>query len=304
MQFNHPVKIYSILTGLILAWSSIWPVAKLGLAYMPPIWFAFARTLGATITMFIIVACMRKLHLPKKQDYWLLFSLSLFQMAAFLILVTVGLSLVSAGQSAVLTYTTPVWTSILAFIFLKERTRPLQIIGIALGMLGIVLILAPWHTDWQDKAALLGNGLLIGAALIWSAAILISRYSRWHSTPLELISWQLLLATIVMLVVAIFLEPQPKIIWNLNLFWSLLFSSTIGTAFGYWSIIWLSKELPSQTLSVSLLSVPVLSLLLSHLMLREALTPTLLIATGLILAGLLVILYSSYYRSPLRNLGK
>src|SRR6185369_1825127 len=106
---------------------------------------------------------------------------------------------VPVGRSIVLAYTTPLWVTPGAAIFLGERLSPRRAAGVALGLLGLVVLFNPFAFDWNDGNAVLGNLLLLLAALMWAASILHIRGHRWHSTPFQLAPWQALLAAILLL---------------------------------------------------------------------------------------------------------
>src|SRR3546814_12856468 len=101
---------------------------------------------------------------------------------------------VGAGRSAVLAYTTPLWVTPAAIVLLGERPTAFKLLGLALGFAGVAVLFNPLGFDWADPQVLLGNGMLLAAALAWSVAILHIRAHTWDSSPLQLAPWQMLLA--------------------------------------------------------------------------------------------------------------
>ena len=85
-----------------------------------------------------------------------------------------------------------------ALIFLGEKLTPLKAIGLALGIAGLLLLFNPLGFDWTNHAQVIGNLLLMAAAIAWAAAILLIRGRPWHLTPLQLAPWQLLLAGVLL----------------------------------------------------------------------------------------------------------
>ena len=61
----------------------------------------------------------------------------------------------------------------------------------------------------------------------------VLRYMTWHRTPLELISWQLLVGTIPVVLIAYFVDPTPTIIWNQELIFSLLYCGVLATGLAF-----------------------------------------------------------------------
>src|SRR5690606_2382872 len=130
---------------------------------------------------------------PARGDLSIVASVGLLQMAGFLGLVNVALLHVGAGRSAVLAYTTPLWVVPGAALFLGERATAPKLVGVALGLAGIAMLFSPAAVEWSSGEAMLGNALLMIAAVLWAIAILHVRGHRWRLTPLQLAPWQLLI---------------------------------------------------------------------------------------------------------------
>jgi hypothetical protein len=144
----------------------------------------------------------------------------------------------------------------------------------------------PSSFDWHDKNALLGNGLLLLAAIAWAANILYVRAHRWISTPFQLTFWQTLLAGIISSIIALGIEGAPKIEWTPLLIGALAFAGVFGTAFAYWAMAVANRSLPAVTTSLVLLATPVVGVVCSIALFDEAATPSLLVAMIMILGGI------------------
>lgn len=284
-----------LLITLIIAWSLNTVFAKVGLEYMPPIWMVTMRFMIGTLVAFILLASLKRLRFPKKQDWPFVLSIGILQMSFFQMFFNYGMVFIHAGRASILTYSTPIWVTPFAVLFFGEKITVMKLIGILLGICGILVLFSPNNFNWHDPKTLIGNGLLLSSSLCWAVVMLHTRYGTWHSEPLELLPWQLLIACILPLIIASLKEPTSDIHWNPTLWAILLFSGIIATALGYWLSIVVSKALPVTTTSLSLLSVPVLTLILSDFILAEPLTLNNMIAVSFIVAGLACI---SLQRKP------
>ena len=285
---HSQTKIYILLGLVVLTWGLLWPINKVGLYYIAPLWYISLRLIIATICMFLLAKVLGKLTLPKWRDWPMIFIVGFFQTGLFLGFLTIGLTQVGAGRAAILVYSTPIWVTPIAYFFFDESLSRFKLIGVILGVAGILLLFSPWGLDWSHKGIIIGNILLLLAALSWAFAMIFTRYMPWHSSVLQITPWQLLFATIPICFLALFLEPPPHIILNTSLIVSLLYASIFGTAFAYWGIVTVSKELPVITTSLSLLGVPIISVIASAIFLHEPITLTIFFAMVLILAGLAV----------------
>ncbi len=79
-------------------------------------------------------------------------------------------------RAMLLFYLTPIWSTILARLFLKERITPVRHVAIAMAMLGILVIFRiderwPWPENTGDWAALI-------AGFSWAVASVLLRFDR------------------------------------------------------------------------------------------------------------------------------
>ncbi len=278
-----------LLVAVVILWGANWPVMKVGLQSMPPIWFATARmTLGAA-TLFALLMVLGRLKLPTRRDLPLVLTVGGLQMAAFLLLVNLALQHVEAGRSAVLAYTTPLWVTPAAMLLMSETLTPRKAAGLVLGLGGLAVLFNPLGFDWASREALVGNALLLGAAFAWSLAILHVRVHSWDSSPLQLAPWQMLVAAVPLGLLSWFSESWSTVRWSGELAVILAYNGPLATAFCFWAVVSVNRALPAITTSLSLLAVPVAGVLLSAVFLSETLTPTLVGGLLLILAGTVLV---------------
>lgn len=271
---------------VIIAWGLNWTVAKLTLQYMSPLWMtAFRGALAAVVLLFVMLAT-HSLRIPKRGDVPVVCSIALLHMTAFAALMALGLQLVPAGRSIVLGYTTPLWVTPAAVLFLGERLTFARIAGVAVGMAGLAVMFNPLAFDWADKRALLGNGLLLLSAFCWAISILHTRAHQWISTPFQLVFWEVLLATIVLTLLAILFEGAPQVTWNIHLVLLLGYGSVFGVALAYWAMAMVNRSLPAVTCSLGVLATPVVGVVSSMVLLDEPFSLSLLVALTMIIGGI------------------
>ena len=164
---------------LVLIWGCNWPVNKVVLTHISPLWFACLRIAMGSISLFLVQAFRRDgIKLPARADMPIVFSIGLVQVAAVMGLVQLGLTNVPAGRSAILSYTTPLWVVPGAIIILGERLRLAKLAALLLGISGVVVMFNPVAFNWNDDKAVIGNGYLLAAAALWAATIIHVRSHR------------------------------------------------------------------------------------------------------------------------------
>ena len=276
------------LVTVIVCWGLTWPVNKVLLEDLSPAWMMALRSAIATVGLFAIALARGRLVVPPRADLPVVLSITLLHMVGFGVLAAWGLRLVPTGRSVVLAYTTPLWVVPGAWLFLGERLTARRIIGVSVGLIGLVTLFNPTAFDWTSRNAILGNGAILIAALLWAASILHIRGHRWRATPLDLVPWEMLLATAIVTPLAYALDGAPAPTWSGRLVALLLYAGIPGTAVAYWATALASRNLPAVTTALGLLATPVLSVVVATLWLGEPLTVALVVAIVLILGGVAI----------------
>lgn len=271
---------------VVVAWSLNWVVMKVAVQDVTPLWAVAIRTGLAALVLFPSLSAAGQLRLPPRGDLPIVLVIALFHMVAFASLMTAGLVFVPASRAIVLGYTTPLWVAPAAFLFLGERVSARQAAGIAIGIVGLLMLFKPGSFAWGDETVLLGNGLIILAALCWSVSIVYTRAHRWVATPLQLMPWQCLLATVALVILALALEGPPPSRIGTPALLALAYNGFIGTALGFWAMTVVNRRVPATTASLGVLATPVLGIGLSAIVLAEGLDPLLIVSALTILFGI------------------
>lgn len=293
MAFSLSDKNRAILLLFFLAvvWGLNWPIIKIGLAYMDPLWFAVMRLVLGIAFLFPLIAVLeRRLPtLPPRQDWPIVFSIGLLQMAAFMALINLGVDMVGAGRAAILSYTTPLWVAPGAALVLGEKFDLRRLIALLAGMAAIAVLVNPLTLDWSREGAIAGSLLLVLSAFCWALAILHTRYHRWTASPVQLAPWQMLVGLVPLSITAWVIEGPLVIDWTWETAWVLLYNGPLATALAFWAVVTVTRLLPAMTLAISILAVPAAGLVFSAMILGESLSPAKLAGLALISFGVVVI---------------
>jgi drug/metabolite transporter (DMT)-like permease len=285
-----------LLALIAVGWGTAWPVIKAILQDLPPLWTLVFRSAIGTSVLFAISASRQSLIFPKRGDTAVVLNVALLHMVAFAALVSLGLQFVPAGRSIVLGYTTPLWVTVGARLFLGEALTAARIIGVTVGMLGLLLLFNPFSFAWDDRAAVTGNLLVLLGSLFWAISILHVRAHKWVSTPFELVPWQALLATCVLTPLALLFEGVPHPQWSARLVLLLAYGGSVGIALPYWAMQTVNRNLPAITTALALLAVPVVGVVCSSVALGEPVGATLIMAMALIISGIGIGMTGSFGR--------
>lgn len=297
IRASHAERRSLWLLGILVAvWGASWPVIKIGVATVPPVWFACLRYIVATACLVPIVAARGELRLPSSADCKLILVSGMLQMAAYSALTAVALSHLPAGRSSVLAFSTPLWVALLAVLWLREPMPWLKAVGVGAGMTGVLTIASPGLRS-AAPATLLPYLLLIAAAAGWAVSIVFVRAHRFHASPLSLAPWQTLVAALLLLPCALGMEGAFPPVSLVGLV-SLAYVGPIATAFAYWAVVEVGRYVGVTTISMSLLAVPALGVMISTLAFRETIDISLGLGVALVAVGVVLVTTNNRRRDP------
>ena len=274
----------ALLLVAVVGWGLTWSINKVVLESMSPFWMAAFRSAIATVGLFLIARLAGRLVVPTRADLPVLVSITLLHMVGFSLLAAIGLQLVPVGRSVVLAYTTPLWVTPGAALFLGERLSARRIAGVALGLLGLGVLFNPFAFDWSDRGSVLGHAALLTAALLWATSILHVRGHAWQSTPFQLAPWEMLLAHAILLALA-FVSGPPVVQWDAKLVALLFATSLTGTAIPHWAVAQAGRALPAITMSLGLLAAPIIGIIVATTALGEVPDPAVWVAVACVVGG-------------------
>ncbi len=292
MSNKRELTAYLLLGAVVLLWGVNWPIMKVGLAYISPMWFAMARVTMGGACIFGVLAWQGRIRFPARRDLPVVISVGVLQIAVLLALMHAGIRYVDAGRSAVLAYTTPLWIVPLAMIFLRERLKGMKIAGLGLGITGIAFLFDPTLIDYSDTNVLIGNGILILAAIVLAIVIVHVRSHPWPISALELLPWQMLLGATLLLPATILVEGAPRVEFSPELAAVLLYNGPVASAFCLWAYLTVMRNLPAMSTAMGSLGVPAVGIFFSVLLMGEGLPGSKIAGLVLIAVGVLVVTIS------------
>lgn len=288
------------LAVLSLTWGYTWVLAKQGLVYAPPFAFAAERCVGGALSLLLALKLMgRPIRLIAPGPT---LGIALTQVAGFMVFQTWALVEGGPGKTAVLIFTMPIWTLLMAWPILGERVRGKQWLAALSTLTGLIMIIEPW----DNHSSLFSKFLGLVAAICWATGtILIKRLrGREQVDLLSLTTWQMLLGAIPLVILA-WIVPERPTEWTLPFIGILGFMSVASTALCWWLWIYILDRVPAWEASLSVLGTPVVAIFSSRLMVGEEFKTLeiggmLLIGSGLALLSLLG--WAASRRNPVHKL--
>jgi drug/metabolite transporter (DMT)-like permease len=256
------------LLALTLMWGVNWPMMKLSLSQLSPLYFrAITMTLGAS-WLFVYVAWRGERMWPRRSEWGSIVLLGLPNVLGWHALSIFGVQALASGRAAILGFTMPIFTVVLGALFFGEKITP----RVRLALLSIVLAigLLLWHELDRLSGRPAGVAWMLGAAACWAWGTLLFRRAQLTLSPMVITVWMLLLFSAVLWALAIALEPVPQPHrFDTPMWVSLLYG--IGVNYGMAQLIWfgMARDLPPATSAMSVMAIPLVGTLSATFITQE-----------------------------------
>ncbi len=245
-------------------------------ASLPPASYAFFRTLVPAALMAIWMVYRGIPFMKGNYTNMLLGSLlNAIRMYFFFM----AYILTSIGNAVLISYTWPIFATLLSAIFLKEKVSRRNVYLLFTAFMGIVLVYINKPFSFADKD-FTGMSAALAAAALYSGSIILFKKEADNYTRNEILFYQNICSVLIFLPFVLLQDPPPV---STDIMISLshgLFLGTIGFGFFFFGL----KHLPASTASAITYVEVISALLVGVFWNDEALTWNML-AGGAIILG-------------------
>ena len=261
-----------------IAWGATYFVTLHVLPHGYPFWGGVLRALPAGLLLLAITR-----RRPRGSWWWKAAVLGTLNMGAFFALVYLAAQLLPTSIASTVMALSPVPLMLLGWALLAQRPAISAAIGAALGIGGVVVMLA------GGNGAIDGWGLLasVTAMLMSSVGFVLAR--RWSDgiDALSLTSWQLLAGGLVLLPPALLFEGGPPAL-DLSSVAGFAFVSFIAGALAF--ACWFTglKHLDAGVVGLIGLLNPATGVVLGNALAGETFTARQLVGLALVAVGVLL----------------
>ena len=198
-----------------------------------------------------------------------------------------GIRYTSVANATVLPNLTPILVTLVSWVFLKERPRPIFLVGLVAAVGGAVLMTdAPPSAQGAGAAPHIGDALSLSTAVWYGLYFLAVRAARQRSPTLSVMLWACIVGAPPLLLLAFVMREQ--LLPATALGWAAVVGLGLAHVFGQGSIAWALGRLPASTASVTVLVQPVIAGMLAYLIFSEVLTPVQTAGGALALMGVVL----------------
>ncbi len=268
---------------LCLIWGFNFVVMKLGNGVFPPGEFAALRFLTGAFVL-LGVCLVKKIPLPNKSDVKWLVLCGLFQTTYFNIAIQVSLNYISAGLTSVLTYSMPLFLSIMAHRWIPgEQLTARKTFGILIGIVGLFIAM-----NVKEGGSFFAVLLALSSAISWAIANLLFKLKLKHCDTIQFTTWQMTIGEVGLFLYTFSFE-HVEYHWEFMPVIYILFSGVIASALAF--VLWnqILKNTKASNASISLLLVPIVGIISGYIFLDETLSIITLAGILLVLVGIWIV---------------
>ncbi len=189
----------TLVTALVatqVLFGSLAIAGKIAFETLEPATIALVRIAGGAIFLLAVAHGVMRLPLPKLRDLPVLAALALLGVVLNQVLYLEGLDRTSAVGATLMQATIPLWTGTLALAFQQERARTARLAGLALGFLGILVLVASRGDGLGSPA---GNALIATNALCYAGFLVLGRRVVPRLGPVLVFAWAFALGALMVL---------------------------------------------------------------------------------------------------------
>lgn len=258
-----------LLGAITVFWGTNWVALKIALSEIP-VWQYRALTCGVGGLALLGLARLggHSLRVPTAAWRPLLLG-AVFNVTGWHVLSAYGVRLLGSGEASVVSYTMPVWATLLGVFVLGERLTRRIVAALALSVVGILALLS--NSLEALGAAPLGVLLMLSASVSWATGTIVQKRVAWPMPVIAVAGWQLLIGALPILLVAVMSEPYRLGQASDTALWALLYTLLLPLIFCYYAWYKVVSLFPASIASIGTVLVPVVGMLSGALVLDEPL---------------------------------
>lgn len=275
------------LTAII--WGLSFLSIKVSVMVIPPMTLALLRFLMASAVLITMLKIIEPNTRMAKKDAPALAVAGIIGITIYFFFENNGVKLTTASVASIIIAIIPIMSILADYIFFRSPLSMYKIACVLLSVLGVYLVVGANISGPNARGNLMGNLLMLGAAVSWVVYSIVTRPLGQRYSQLAIVTYQTIFGTLSLIPLA-FLERDgwqavSGAVW-LNVAYLGLFCSALG----YYLYVYAMKSLGIGVVSLFINLIPVVTVVSSFFILNETINQ-------LQVAGGALILLSVYLAS-------
>ncbi len=283
---NFSTYLNIIFSMIFWAFSFVW--VKEAYESFGPVTTIFTRLLISSALLFILLKITRKLTPINKEDYKLFLLLALFEPFLYFMSESFGMKIVSSTLASVIISTTPIFSSIFAFLVLKERLSLISVLGIIISFLGVGIMI--FEDGFKLSTPIFGIMLMFGAVLSTIGYSLALKKLASKYPPVSIIAYQNFIGIFMFLPVFLFVELKtlPEIHIKSNAVLAILQLAIFASSIAFILFTKAIKQLGVAKTNMFINLIPVFTAIFAWWILKDKIDMQKVIGIATVITGLFI----------------
>lgn len=270
-----------LFVGISLIWGSSFLLIAEALEGLTPATVTLGRVGVGAIVLWGIRAVRSNTVRIEREDYGPVVLLSLLWVAIPFTLFPLAQEHINSAVTGLLNGATPVFAGIVSAWLVKEAPRGMQLVGIAVGFIGIVLISLGSAGGGSNEVR--GVLMVLAATVCYGFAVNMAAPLQARYGPITIMSAVLGLATLWVLPLGLWSIGDND--WSVGPIAAVLFLGAVGTGLAYWIMATLVGRVGGVRASFITYLIPVVSLALGVAIRNDAVTALAIIGAVITIGG-------------------
>jgi drug/metabolite transporter (DMT)-like permease len=257
-----------LVVATAVGWGLGWPMMKIAMHDWPPLFAPGCAGLAAALGLAIVAVVRGQDLLPSRSLMPRLALGAAINVFAWMGFTALALLWLTVAQAALLTFSMPIWATLLAWPILGERPRLRSVVALCLGVAGLVLLVGADLGGGIERSP--GVALALAAAILFALGAVTSR-APIPLPPMVSTAWLIGLGSAAMIVVGLILSGSEIRPLSFTGAGALAYMAVCPMALCYLSWFAALQRVPAAMASTGLLLVPIVGALSAAVILGEAL---------------------------------
>ncbi|MFT6102099.1 MAG: drug/metabolite transporter (DMT)-like permease [Granulosicoccus sp.] len=282
-------KEWVMLLVLSVLWGCSFFFVGIAVNELPPLTIVTLRLVLAALTLWLVMTLLGQ-RLPRDINVWGNFLvMGVFNSALPFSLIVWGQTHIASGLASILNATTPLFTVIMAGIFLADEKISLRkVISIVVGFFGVVVLIGPSSLDGVGVNVFAQLAILCAAASYGVSGVYGRRFKGLGLPPLAIATGQLITSSLILLPISIVLERSYELASPSSAVWlSVICLAVFSTGLAYILYFRILSSSGITNLSLVTFLIPITAILLGVVVLGETMRIEHFIGMGFIIVSLL-----------------
>jgi drug/metabolite transporter (DMT)-like permease len=281
---------YIALAAVCVVWGTTYLALRIAVQHFPPFLFTAIRQTIAGILLLAFMFTLGKSKWPSKEQL-------ISQAIGGFFMISLGNGLVAwsemhipSGIAAIICSLMPV-VVILVNVTINKDERPTVpiILGLAIGMIGILLIFGQNINEFSKREYTLGIIMTFVAVISWASGSIWIKKKNLDSNPFVNAGLQMFFGGLWLYPLSFAFDDLTAVSWSAEAGYSMLYLIVFGSIVAYASYSYALRKLPMTIVSLYAYVNPVVAILLGWLVLDEKMNAKVIVAIILTVGGIYIV---------------